>query len=113
MKFFILFLLLWDGETWRTMSRQEILERAREMCEIAWSPCDTQMGYNSTPNQRKLYYPGIIYNGVLYTHDYQEYVTFNGVPYYVHGMDNAMEFYSGITTAPKFFGYWTGGVKWG
>ena len=42
MKFFVLFLLVWDGETWRTMSRQEILERARGMCEIAWSPCDTQ-----------------------------------------------------------------------
>jgi len=108
MKFFILFLLLWDGETWRTMSGQEILERAREMCKIAWSPCDTQMGYIGN-----LYYPGTIHNGVLYTHDYQEYVTFNGVTYYVHGMDDAMEFYSGITTAPKFFGYWTGNSSGG
>ena len=108
MKFFILFLLLWDGETWRTMSGQEILERAREMCEIAWSPCDTQMGYIGN-----LYYPDTIYNGVLYTNDYQKYITFDGVTYDVHGMDDVMEFYSGITTAPKFFGYWTGGVKWG
>jgi hypothetical protein len=60
---FALFVFSWDGETWRPMSRQEILARAVQMIDQPWSPNKIVRAWNKATK----FDPGVIYHGMVYT----------------------------------------------
>lgn len=96
-------LLSWNGEPWRPLSRQEIVERSLEMIESRWSPNKICQGWNSGISPA-YFYPNTSYYGLLYT-QHNSYQNGKGA----RAQNNWTEFSYGITRLPyDHYGYWSG-----
>ncbi len=91
MKLIFFVLLLWSGESWKTMTRAQILSRAVQMIDGTWTPSHTQRGWTSSRSPY-IFYAGRTYHGVLYTQN--------------NPVENWAEFKSRIRNARKYYGYW-------
>ncbi len=81
-------LILWTGESWRSMTRSEIVSRAQGMINVAWTPANNQRSWYGDV----IYYAGSTYYGVLYSQN--------------NPQENAAEFRN-IQSAPTYYGYWS------
>ncbi|GEM_PF-2601590 len=96
MKILFFFILSWNGDAWRAMSRSEILSKANQMIDGAWTPQHNQRGWTSSRSPYH-FYAGRTYHGVLYSQN--------------NPVEDWDEFRSRIRTARAYYGYWSGG-RW-
>ncbi len=92
MKLLLFALILWSGDSWRTMSRSEILSKANQMIDGAWRPAHNQRGWTRSRSPY-IFYAGRTYHGVLYSQN--------------NPVENWSEFSGRIRTAREYYGYWS------
>ncbi len=57
----------WTGESWRSMTRDEIVARADQMVDSAWSPANTIYNYRSPSGGYTYFYASSTYYGEAYS----------------------------------------------